>query len=110
MHDSATDLRQGTLDMLILKAVSPEPLHGWGIAQRIQQVSRDVLQVNQGSLYPALHRLERRGLIASEWAASDNNRRSKYYRLTRAGRAELAKEQADWQRFMTAVQRVMQSA
>jgi PadR family transcriptional regulator PadR len=110
MHDSATDLRQGTLDMLILKAVALEPLHGWGIAQRIQQVSRDVLQINQGSLYPALHRLERRGLIASEWAASDNNRRSKYYRLTRAGRAELAKERADWERFMTAVQRVMQSA
>jgi PadR family transcriptional regulator PadR len=106
--DRATDLRQGTLDMLILKAVSPEPLHGWGIAQRIQQFSQDVLQVNQGSLYPALHRLERRGLIASEWAASDNNRRSKYYRLTRAGRTELAREQADWERFMGAVQRVMQ--
>ena len=110
MSDSATDLRQGTLDMLILKAVSLEPLHGWGIAQRITQMSHDVLQVNQGSLYPALHRLERRGLIASEWAASDNNRRSKYYRLTRAGRTALAREQADWQRFMSAVQRVMQSA
>jgi len=108
MDDVATDLRQGTLDMLILKAISFEPLHGWGIAYRIQQISRDVLQVNQGSLYPALHRLERRGLIASEWAASDNNRRSKYYRLTRAGRSELAREQADWERFMTAVQRVMQ--
>jgi PadR family transcriptional regulator, regulatory protein PadR len=108
--DRATDLRQGTLDMLILKAVALEPLHGWGIAQRILQFSQDVLQVNQGSLYPALHRLERRGLIASEWAASDNNRRSKYYRLTRAGRTELAREQADWERFMGAVQRVMQSS
>ena len=107
--DRATDLRQGTLDMLILKAVSLEPLHGWGIAQRLLQFSQDVLQVNQGSLYPALHRLERRGLIASEWAASDNNRRSKYYRLTRAGRTELAREHADWERFMGAVQRVMQS-
>ena len=109
MHDS-TDLRQGTLDMLILKAVSLEPLHGWGIAQRIMQISQDVLQVNQGSLYPALHRLERRGLIDSEWAASDNNRRSKYYRLTRAGRAALARERADWERFMGAVQRVMQAS
>jgi transcriptional regulator len=110
MGDTTTDLRQGTLDMLILKAVALEPLHGWGIAHRIQQISHDVLQVNQGSLYPALHRLERRGLIASEWAASDHNRRSKYYRLTRGGRTELAKEHADWERFMTAVQRVMQSA
>ena len=109
MHDG-TDLRQGTLDMLILKAISLEPLHGWGIAQRIMQISKDILQVNQGSLYPALHRLERRGLIDSEWAASDNNRRSKYYRLTRAGRGELAREQADWERFMGAVQRVMQSS
>jgi transcriptional regulator len=109
MGDRTSDLRQGTLDMLILKAVSLEPLHGWGIAQRIQQISRDVLQVNQGSLYPALHRLERRGLIASEWAASDNNRRSKYYRLTRAGSAALSREHADWERFMLAVERVMQS-
>lgn len=109
MEQSATDLRQGTLDMLILKALSLEPSHGWGIAQRIVQISRDVLQVNQGSLYPALHRLERRGLVVSEWAASDNNRRSKYYQLTRAGRAELGREQADWERFMGAVQRVMQS-
>ena len=110
MANSATDLRQGTLDMLILKALSPEPLHGWGIAQRILEVSKDVLQVNQGSLYPALHRLERRGLIDSTWAASDNNRRSKYYRLTRIGRSELTREQQDWERFMVAVQRVMQSA
>ena len=110
MADNSTDLRQGTLDMLILKAVSLEPLHGWGIAQRILQVSREVLQVNQGSLYPALHRLERRGLIDSYWAASDNNRRSKFYRVTRAGRSALAREQQDWERFMIAVQRMMQSA
>lgn len=102
-----TDLRQGTLDMLILKALSLEPLHGWGIAQRIQQVSRDVLSVNQGSLYPALQRLERRGLVTSEWRASDNNRRSKYYRLAPSGRAQLTREQKDWERFMGAVQRIM---
>jgi transcriptional regulator len=107
--DSTTDLRQGTLDMLILKALSLEPLHGWGISQRIQQVSRDVLQVNQGSLYPALQRLERRGLVAAEWRASDNNRRSKYYRLTAQGRAALSRERKDWELFMGAVQRVMRS-
>jgi len=107
--DSTTDLRQGTLDMLILKALSLEPLHGWGISQRIQQVSRDVLQVNQGSLYPALQRLERRGLVAAEWRASDNNRRSKYYRLTAPGRAALSRERKDWELFMGAVQRVMRS-
>ena len=109
LPESSTDLRQGTLDMLILKAISPEALHGWGISQRIQQVSRDVLQVNQGSLYPALQRLERRGLVESEWRPSDNNRRSKYYRLTPAGRRELALEQKDWELFMGAVQRMMRS-
>lgn len=110
MSDNLTDLRQGTLDLLILKTVSPEPLHGWAIAQRIQQLSRDVLRVNQGSLYPALHRLERRGLVSSEWRASDNNRRSKYYGLTAAGRKALALEQRDWELFMGAVQRIMRSA
>jgi PadR family transcriptional regulator PadR len=109
LAESTTELRQGTLDMLILKALSLEPVHGWGISQRIQQVSRDVLQVNQGSLYPALQRLERRGLVASEWRASDNNRRSKYYRLTTAGRGELTREQQDWELFMGAVQRIMRS-
>lgn len=109
MPESPTELRQGTLDMLILKALSLEPLHGWGIAQRIHQVSRDVLQVNQGSLYPALQRLERRGLVDSDWRASDNNRRSKYYRLTPSGRGQLAREQQDWERFMGAVQRIMRS-
>jgi PadR family transcriptional regulator len=106
---SATDLRQGTLDMLILKAISLEPLHGWGISQRIQQVSREVLKVNQGSLYPALQRLERRGLVRSEWRPSDNNRRSRYYELTAAGRRELAREQQDWEAFMGAVQRIMRT-
>jgi PadR family transcriptional regulator len=109
LPESTTDLRQGTLDMLILKALSLEPLHGWGISLRIQQVSRDVLSVNQGSLYPALQRLERRGLVTSEWRASDNNRRSKYYRLSSSGRGELAREQKDWELFMGAVQRIMRS-
>jgi transcriptional regulator len=104
-----TDVRQGTLDMLILKALSLEPMHGWGIAQRIQQLSREVLQVYQGSLYPALHRLERQRLVAAEWKASDNNRRAKFYRLTAAGRKRLDAEQAEWEAFMLAVQRVMQT-
>lgn len=102
-------VRQGTLDMLILKALSLQPMHGWGIAERIQQISRDELRVQQGSLYPALHRLEGRGLLDADWRASDDNRRAKYYRLTTAGRRLLATEQADWERFMAAVQRVMQA-
>jgi PadR family transcriptional regulator PadR len=106
---STTDLRQGTLDMLILKAISLEPLHGWGIAQRIQQISREVLQVNHGSLYPALQRLERRGFLRAEWRPSDNNRRSKYYQLTAEGRRALASEQRDWETFMAAVQRIMRA-
>jgi transcriptional regulator len=104
------DLLQGTLDLLILKALSLEPMHGWGMSQRIQQVSRDVLQVNQGSLYPALHRLERRGLIASQWRPSENNRRAKYYSLTSAGRKQLAEETADWRRFAGAVEQVLRMA
>src|SRR3712207_7777298 len=84
-----TDLLQGTLDLLILKTLQPGPAHGWDISQRIRQVSRDVLRVNQGSLYPALHRLEAQGSIASEWGASDNNRRAKFYRLTAGGRRQL---------------------
>ena len=100
-------VRQGTLDMLVLKALSLEPMHGWGIAERIQQVSRDVLRVQQGSLYPALHRLEGRGLLASEWRPSDDNRNAKYYRLTAAGRRLLDSERAEWERFMNAVQRVL---
>ncbi len=110
MADNLTDLRQGTLDLLILKTIAPEPLHGWAIAQRIQQLSRDVLRVNQGSLYPALHRLERRGLVAADWRTSDNNRRSKYYGLTAAGRKAMALEQRDWELFMGAVQRIVHSS
>jgi transcriptional regulator len=102
-------VRQGTLDMLILKALSLQPNHGWGIGERIQQISRDALQVQQGSLYPALHRLEGRGLLASEWRPSEDNRNAKYYRLTAAGKRTLATEHAEWEQFMTAVQRVMQA-
>jgi len=102
-------VRQGTLDMLILKALSLQPNHGWGIAERIRQTSREVLQVQQGSLYPALHRLEGRGLLASEWRPSEDNRNAKYYRLTAAGRRMLETERAGWEQFMAAVQRVMQA-
>jgi PadR family transcriptional regulator, regulatory protein PadR len=102
------DLLQGTLDLLILKTVALEPMHGWGISQRIQQVSRDVLQVQQGSLYPALHRLEQQGWIDSEWGASENNRRARYYSLTRTGRKQLEREEADWRRLSAAVQLVLQ--
>jgi transcriptional regulator len=101
------DLPQGTLDLLILKAISTEAQHGWGISERIQQVSKDALQIPQGSLYPALHRLERQGWIASEWGASDNNRRAKYYSLTRAGRKRLDHEVASWQRLTSAVALVL---
>jgi transcriptional regulator len=97
------DLLQGTLDLLILKTLAVGAMHGWGISQRIQQVSRETLSVNQGSLYPALHRLQAQGLIAAEWGASDNNRRAKFYALTKAGVKRLAEEQASWARFTTAV-------
>ena len=104
------DLPQGTLDLLILKAIGLEPQHGWAISDRIQQISKDALRVQQGSLYPALHRLELRGLLRSEWGTSDNNRRAKFYRLTALGRRELDAEAADWDRIATAVARVMQTA
>lgn len=104
------DLLQGTLDLLILKTVALEAMHGWGIAQRIQQISKEVLQVQQGSLYPALHRLENQGWIASQWGASDNNRRAKYYSLTRTGRKQLEREEAQWQRLSAAVQLILQSS
>ena|SRR5438105_10690142 len=97
------DLPQGTLDLLILKALSLRPEHGWAISERIHQVSRATLQIPQGSLYPALHRLERRGWIKAAWGTSDNNRRAKYYELTRAGRKQLESEAADWARLTTAV-------
>jgi PadR family transcriptional regulator len=101
---SSNDLLQGTVDLLILKAVSLQPMHGWGISQRIQQVTRGVLEVNQGALYPALHRLEDRGLLDAEWGTSENNRRAKFYTLTVAGRKQLTSEVRTWQRYATAVQ------
>jgi transcriptional regulator len=104
-----TEVLQGTLDMLILKALSIEATHGWGVSQHIQRLSRDMLQVTQGSLYPALQRLERKGLIAGKWGESENNRRAKFYSLTAAGRRELGDTSADWQRFAAAVQLVMSS-
>lgn len=110
MPETRTDLLQGTLDLLILKTLALGPQHGWGISQRIQQVSRDVLQITQGSLYPALHRLEQQGWIAAEWGASDNNRRAKFYRLTPEGEKRLEVEQESWERLSTAVGRVLQMA
>ena len=107
MPVETNDVLQGTLDMLILKALSLQPMHGWGVAQRIQQISRNVLQVNQGSLYPALHRLEDRGWIAAEWGTSENNRRAKFYQLTKAGRAELARLTDEWMAFTNAMTRLL---
>jgi transcriptional regulator len=104
----AADLLQGTLDLLILKSLVLEPNHGWGIALRIQQLSKDALQVQQGSLYPALHRLEAKGLISAKWDTSDNNRRAKYYSLTRKGKKQLETEVESWRRFATAVKLVLE--
>ena len=101
------DLPQGTLDLLILKTLGLEPQHGWAISERIKQTSRDVVQVPQGSLYPALHRLERRGLIKAAWGASENNRRAKFYQLTRAGRRALAAEADSWRRLTGAVGEIL---
>jgi PadR family transcriptional regulator PadR len=108
--ESNVDLLQGTLDVLILKTLAVGPMHGWGIAQRIQQLSEDVLRVNQGSLYPALHRLEEEGWIAAEWGVSENNRKAKYYRLTRTGQRQLETETENWRRLATAVGRILQTA
>jgi transcriptional regulator len=107
MADRA-DFLQGTLDLLILRSLRQQPLHGWGISRRIRELSRDVLQVNQGSLYPALYRLEDRGLIVSEWGVSDEGRRVREYTLTAAGRKQLTSEQADWRRFRDAIELVLQ--
>jgi len=104
---TASDVLQGTLDLLVLKALSLAPLHGWGISQRIQQLSRDALQIGQGSLYPALYRLERKGLVKSEWSTTENNREAKYYRLTAAGQKALAAEADDWRRYTAAVNLVL---
>jgi PadR family transcriptional regulator PadR len=107
MAPSRSDLLQGTLDVLVLKTLSNGPMHGWGISQRIQQVSEDVLAVNQGSLYPALHRLEEKGWIGAEWGSSENKRKARFYSLTRLGRRQLAEETESWERFAAAVGRVL---
>jgi transcriptional regulator len=103
------DLPQGTLDLLILRTLSLEPQHGWAISERVQQVSSDVLRIQQGSLYPALHRLERRGWIKAKWGTSENNRRAKYYELTRMGRKHLEAETESWRKLAAAVAQVLES-
>jgi len=110
MPERRLELPQGMLDLLILKALELEAMHGWAISERLQQISRDVIQVQQGSLYPALHRLERRGWIKAEWAMSENNRRAKYYELTAKGRKQLATETADWQKLTSAVDHILRMA
>ena len=102
-------LPQGTLDLLILRTLALGPQHGWAVSERVQQISRDALQIPQGSLYPALHRLERRGWVRASWGTSDNNRRAKYYELTRSGRRQLESEQTAWRRLTAAVGRVLEA-
>ena len=109
MTTQRIDLPQGTLDLLILRTLSLEPQHGWAISERVQQVSSDVLRIQQGSLYPALHRLERRGWIKSKWGTSENNRRAKYYELTRMGRKQLEAETDSWRKLTAAVAQVLES-
>jgi PadR family transcriptional regulator, regulatory protein PadR len=104
------DLPQGTLDLLILKTLALQPQHGWAISERVQQISRDVLQIQQGSLYPALHRMERKGCIKARWGTSENNRRAKYYELTRAGRKQLEVEETAWRKLAAAVAHVLEAA
>ena len=104
---TTNEVLQGTLDLLILNALAVGPMHGWGISQRLLQVSREVLQVNQGSLYPALQRMKRKGWVRSEWRVTDNNRRARYYELTRAGEKQLAKERAEWDRASAAVNGIL---
>jgi PadR family transcriptional regulator PadR len=108
MPPQPSEILQGTLDLLILKTLALEPMHGWGISQRIQQVSKDVLQVGQGSLYPALQRLELKGWIRSEWAVSDNNRRAKFYSLTRTGKKQLQAELSNWERISGAIALILE--
>ncbi|HLK68939.1 MAG TPA: PadR family transcriptional regulator [Bryobacteraceae bacterium] len=110
MASDKSDLLQGTLDMLVLKIIALEPAHGYGIAQRIQQISREVLQVQQGSLYPALHRLEKRGWLKAEWRASETGRDAKFYTLTRTGRKQLGEEAANWDRLAGAVELIMRTS
>ena len=110
MPQLKSDLPQGTLDLLVLKVLALAPLHGYAIAQRLQQISRDVVQVTQGTLYPALHRLEQRGFLAAEWKMTDTGREAKFYRLTRTGRAHMDREEASWQRLTSAVGAILKSA
>ena len=110
MRHSRTDLMQGTLELMILKTLAREEMHGYGIAQRIHEAVEDLLKVEDGSLYPALYRMEERGWIASEWGASENNRRAKYYKLTRAGRQQLAAQSVNWERISRAVMKVLQAS
>jgi PadR family transcriptional regulator, regulatory protein PadR len=109
MCDSQLDLPQGTLDLLILRTLSLGPQHGWAISERVQQVSADMLRIQQGSLYPALHRLERKGWITAKWGVSDNNRKAKYYELTRSGRKQLEAETESWRKLTLAVALVLES-
>jgi PadR family transcriptional regulator PadR len=110
MGNERIDLPQGTLDLLILKTLALEPQHGWAISERIQQISSDMLRIQQGSLYPALHRLERRGWIKAKWGASQNNRRAKYYELSRSGRRQLEVEESAWRKLTAAVGQVLETA
>ncbi len=109
MANSKPDLLQGTLDLLVLRVLALGPMHGWGISMRLQQISDEVLRVNQGSLYPALHRLEVQGWIASEMGTSENNRRARFYRLTAKGRKQLSAEKANWERMSLAIAKVLQT-
>jgi transcriptional regulator len=110
MASERIDLPQGTLDLLILRTVALEPQHGWAISERIQRISSDVLRIQQGSLYPALHRLERRGWIKAKWGASENNRRAKYYELTKSGRKQLEAEESAWRKLTAAVGQILETA
>ena len=110
MIPDRSELLQGTLELLVLKILSLEPMHGWGIAQRIQQISQEIFQVNQGSLYPALQRMKSKGWITSEWRTTENNRRARYYALTAAGRRQLATEREHWERLSAAVNLVLRTA
>ena len=107
MGDSSSEPLRGTIDLLVLKTLTLEPMHGWGISQRVQQTSAGVLEVNQGSLYPALQRLEKDGLITSDWGTTDNNRRARYYRITAAGRRALGVELESWRRFASGLEAVL---
>lgn len=110
MANARTDLMQGTLELLILKTLSHDSMHGYGVAQRIHETVDDLLRIEDGSLYPALYRMEERGWITSEWGVSDNNRRAKFYKLTRAGRKQLDAESANWERVSQAITRILQTA